>query len=88
MKYLLMCVLLAGCSINGGSFSKGGDDETTVSFRFCVLAHPHKVGEEKYRCATTARFDAMSACKEWKDSQEKQDPVPYTDGRVRSKCEE
>lgn len=84
---ILMCVFLAGCSI-GLPGSKKGDDDTPVSFNFCVLAHPHKVGDEKYKCSVSARFDAMAACKEWKEQQEKLDPVPYTDGRVRTKCEE
>jgi len=87
MRYLiLMSVFLGGCSIGGIGSSK--EEGTPVKYDFCVLSNPHKVGDEKYKCNVTARFDSMEACRIWRDSEEKLDPSPYTDGRVRSKCAE
>lgn len=62
----------------------GGD--TPVSHKFCVLAHPTKMGDDRYVCTVTAKFESAEACHMWEEVARTKDPDPYKDGRLTTKC--
>lgn len=78
MRYLIvMAALLVGAC---------GKDHTPVTHEFCVLAHPTKVGDERYVCTITAKFESNDACHTWEETVRQKDPAPYKDGRLTTKC--
>lgn len=78
LGWLALVLHLTGCSIGS---------ETPYSHQLCVLADKHKVGDERYTCTVDARFRSAEACKVWEDYEKKDDPKPYEDGRLKSKCD-
>lgn len=76
---LLALLSLAGCSVGGS--------DTPFKHQMCVLADKHRVGDERYVCTVSARFRSVEGCKVWEDYERKEDPEPYKDGRLTSKCD-
>jgi hypothetical protein len=64
----------------------GCKQDTPVDHKFCVLSLPTKVGDERYTCTVTARFESADACHTWEEIQRQKDPAPYKDGRLNTKC--
>ena len=57
LGWLALLLYLSGC----------GGDGTPVDHKFCVLAHPTKMGDERYVCTVTAKFESVVACHTWEE---------------------